>query len=232
MAPARTGFVIVSQSETLARGVCDVVAPMAPNVVLVPCGCHDEGLATAIKLLGQAVDRAVEQIGADAQVMLMADLGPARLAAQQVVTERGAGFALGHGPIVEGTAAGAVAAQQDEGLAAVGRVVASAVQFFDSDADAPASDKAAVEDPYRPRSVQVGHPDGLAAKPAALLARLASDFDAQITVEGVDATSVLALMGLGVKSGDYVRVEAEGPEARMALSALAKAIENGFARTQ
>jgi PTS hybrid protein len=62
---------------------------------------------------------------------------------------------------------------------------------------------------------------GLHARPAAVVARAMTGFDATVTVHFKDASadgrSVLALMALGARGGDQVRVTAVGPQAGEAL---------------
>jgi PTS hybrid protein len=62
---------------------------------------------------------------------------------------------------------------------------------------------------------------GLHARPAAVVARAMTGLDAAVTVRFGDARadgrSVLALMALGARGGDQVRVEATGPQATEAL---------------
>ncbi|GAA2724516.1 dihydroxyacetone kinase phosphoryl donor subunit DhaM [Cellulomonas aerilata] len=69
---------------------------------------------------------------------------------------------------------------------------------------------------------------GLHARPAAQLARTVGAFDALVTVNGVDARSVLALVGLGAVGGHEVVVAATGPQARTAVTAVIDELENGF----
>src|SRR5699024_7426229 len=69
---------------------------------------------------------------------------------------------------------------------------------------------------------------GLHARPAAQLARKMDGFDATVRINGVDATSVLALMGLGLTGGARLQVEASGPEATAALDVLEADVEAGF----
>jgi PTS hybrid protein len=69
---------------------------------------------------------------------------------------------------------------------------------------------------------------GLHARPAAQLVRTVSAFDALVTVNGVDARSVLALVGLGTTGGQQVVVAATGPQARNAVNAVVDELENGF----
>ena len=116
----KTAFIVVSQSQTLARGVCEVVASLAPEVLIEPCGCHDEGLGTAAEIISAQVSVIMEKLSEQDSIVLMADFGAARLACQQVITDLGMRvLRLGRGPIVEGTMAGAVAASQGAGLAEI-----------------------------------------------------------------------------------------------------------------
>ncbi|MDD9206562.1 HPr family phosphocarrier protein, partial [Georgenia sp. 10Sc9-8] len=69
---------------------------------------------------------------------------------------------------------------------------------------------------------------GLHARPAAQLARTVARFDAWVTVEGVDATSVLALMGLGLARGDRMHLRAGGPQAREAVTAVEQLVADRF----
>ena len=78
------------------------------------------------------------------------------------------------------------------------------------------------------RRVTIVNAQGLHARPAALLARTAAGFDAKVHVEGVDAASILALMGLATAQGDEVTVTASGPQAAEALEAVTAAIADGL----
>jgi phosphocarrier protein FPr/phosphocarrier protein len=73
---------------------------------------------------------------------------------------------------------------------------------------------------------------GLHARPAALLARRAKSFDAQISLAAhgrtADARSVVAIMALGVRHGDEVILGAEGNEAAQALDAMLAGFEEAL----
>lgn len=62
---------------------------------------------------------------------------------------------------------------------------------------------------------------GIHARPAGILAKEAKKYESKITItkEGktVDVTRLMALMGLGVKCGNTVEVQAEGPDEDAAL---------------
>ena len=70
---------------------------------------------------------------------------------------------------------------------------------------------------------------GLHARPAALLARRAKSFGAQISLTAhgriADARSVVAIMALGVRHGDEVILRAEGDEAAQALASTLAGLE-------
>ncbi len=70
---------------------------------------------------------------------------------------------------------------------------------------------------------------GLHARPAALLARRAKSFGAQISLAAhgriADARSVVAIMALGVRHGDEVILRAEGDEAAQALASTLAGLE-------
>jgi len=72
-------------------------------------------------------------------------------------------------------------------------------------------------------------PEGLHARPAALLAATAGRFRSKVTlVRGsatADARSMLSLMGMGIKSGEAVTVRAEGPDAEASLAAVTALLE-------
>lgn len=65
---------------------------------------------------------------------------------------------------------------------------------------------------------------GIHARPAGLLVKKAKEFDSTITVEkggkSVNASKLMALMGLGVKCGDTVIVKAEGSDEDNAVAAM------------
>src|SRR5699024_4972784 len=82
-------------------------------------------------------------------------------------------------------------------------------------------------------TAKVGSTVGLHARPAALLAEAAGEYDFEITIAGegepaedaLDASSVLSLMGLGAEYGHTVVLRAEGDGAEEALTSLKDLIE-------
>ncbi len=70
--------------------------------------------------------------------------------------------------------------------------------------------------------------DGLHARPAADFVTLAGTFPSEVTVNGVDATSLLAIMALGLVRGSDVEIATEDPDGREAVDALADLLASGF----
>lgn len=67
---------------------------------------------------------------------------------------------------------------------------------------------------------------GMHARPAGLLVKLVKGFESTVTVEKngnkIDATRLIALMGLGIKKGDTVTVEADGADEDEAIQKLSE----------
>jgi phosphocarrier protein HPr len=73
---------------------------------------------------------------------------------------------------------------------------------------------------------------GLHARAAARLSRLAGEFDSRVIVshegETADARSIMDLLMLVAHKGCEVELNAEGPDAAEAVTALASLIADGF----
>lgn len=82
------------------------------------------------------------------------------------------------------------------------------------------------------RVVTVRNPQGLHARPADLLVRLASQFESTLRIssgsEWVDCKSILSLLTLGAAQGTELAIQAEGTDAESALQAIAELFEAGF----
>ena len=80
--------------------------------------------------------------------------------------------------------------------------------------------------------VTVRNAQGLHARPCDLLVRTASQFEAAITIikdgENFDPRSILSLMTLAAEQGTQLLLQAEGPDAELAVSALAELFARGF----
>ena len=73
---------------------------------------------------------------------------------------------------------------------------------------------------------------GLHVRPAGLFAKIASRFDAEVTVEkdgtAVSGKSIMALMTLEATCGTVLKVTAEGPQAAEALDELEALVKRKF----
>lgn len=226
-----TGLVLVSHSAQLASGVVELAAQMAPDVALRAAGGTDDGrLGTSYDLIERAVAELLD--AGCSGVAVLTDLGSARMTAEAVLEaledER---VVLADGALVEGAVAGAVAAQTGASAGEVAATVAAATRQLLSP-EQPQTDPTpttadAPSEAHR-RTVTVRNPQGLHARPAAQLAALVASFDAQVTIAGVNAASLLSLMGLGLTQGQEVELRAEGAAAEAALEAVADVFEHGF----
>lgn len=90
-----------------------------------------------------------------------------------------------------------------------------------------------MNDITRSTTVTVQNPQGLHARPADLLARRASQFDAQIELikngESADGKSILQIMTLAAEMGTVLSIRATGHDAEQAVAALTELFESGFA---
>lgn len=212
---SRVGLVIVSHSAVLAVGVVEVAAQMAPDVTVVAAGgTADGGIGTDF----DAVLAAAERASSGAGVALLYDLGSARMVAE-LVAESLENAVVVDAPLVEGAVAAAVAAQGGADLAAVARAAVEPVEVTDAE-------------PATALTVRLTNEQGLHARPAALLARRLAELDAVVTVRfgsnSADASSILAVMGLGTRRGDEVTFSATGPAADAALRLVGDLVADGF----
>jgi phosphotransferase system HPr (HPr) family protein len=78
------------------------------------------------------------------------------------------------------------------------------------------------------RSVTLNNETGLHARPASEFVKEASKHDAKVTVNGVDAKSLLGIMAMGATKGTELSLVAEGPEAAAAVNGLVALVESNF----
>jgi phosphocarrier protein HPr len=82
------------------------------------------------------------------------------------------------------------------------------------------------------RTVEICNARGLHARASAKFVKLAGEFDAEVKVtrdgQTVDARSIMGLMMLGAGPGCQIELEAEGPQAEAAVTALAELIAGRF----
>ncbi|MGD1948989.1 MAG: phosphoenolpyruvate--protein phosphotransferase [Leptolyngbyaceae cyanobacterium] len=80
--------------------------------------------------------------------------------------------------------------------------------------------------------IVIGNPQGLHARPAAVLVNLAKQYQSQISLlrgsDRANAKSVVATMAMQVAHGDSVTLEATGPDAKAAITELTEAVRSGL----
>lgn len=219
------GLVFVSHSAKIAEGLVDLARQMAPDVALVAAGGMDDGgIGTSFDLVTAAIARAESGDG----VIILCDLGSAILTAETALDflddKERSRVGIVDAPLIEGGVAAAVAAQTGanrDGVAAAARTAVPA-------ADTPSPTGGATESSVYSRVVTLVNRDGLHARPAADFVTLAGTFPSEVTVNGVDATSLLAIMALGLVRGSDVEIATENPDGRSAVDALADLLASGF----
>lgn len=233
------GLVVVSHSEKIADGVVELAAQMAQDVAIIPAGGTDDGrIGTSFDRVSAAIVRAESGDG----VVVLCDLGSAVLTAETALDflddDERARVVIADAPLVEGAVAAAVAAatgsDRDAVVAAAGTARGEepgSAPETDSSADRPsvtAAETASTADGTYTRSVELVNRDGLHARPAAEFVKLASRFDVPVSVNGKDAKSLLAIMGLGLTVGTTVELSTSDPRGRDAVDALADLVQSGF----
>ena len=81
------------------------------------------------------------------------------------------------------------------------------------------------------QEITIQIPDGLEARPVALLVQVASQYGSEIYVESdnkkVNAKSIMGMMSLGLDTGEMVTVIADGPDEDTAVEDIAKYLCSG-----
>jgi PTS hybrid protein len=221
---SRVGIVVVSHSERIADGIVDVAGQMAPGVtILAAGGTDDAGIGTSFSKVASALQAADSGAG----VVVLCDLGSAIMtaeAAREVMpTESRGCVRIADAPVVEGAVAAAVAAEIGGDLDTVAAAASAAAGI----GRGPAPDTQAAAQSQYARTVTLTNQDGLHARPAAEIVKLAGTFPERVTVKGKDAKSLLGIMSLGLLKGATVELAGE-PAAAHAVDALADLIESGF----
>ncbi|MBF4577378.1 dihydroxyacetone kinase phosphoryl donor subunit DhaM [Frondihabitans sp. VKM Ac-2883] len=222
------GILIVSHSAKIAEGALELAKQMAPSVTVVAAGGTDEGaLGTSFEKISSGITAAQQGSG----VVVLCDLGSAILTAETALdflddAER-ALVVIADAPIVEGAVAAAVASETGGSLHDVTAAARTATGIADPHADERSLSRAEVQGAVE-RSATLVNPSGLHARPAAEFVKHAGAFESTIQINGVDAKSLLRIMGLGLPKGSTVSIVATGPDAGEAVDALIELVEGGF----
>ena len=224
-------IVVVSHSEKIADGAAELAAQMAPDVVILPAGGTTDGrIGTSLEKVMAALDQVPNGAGA----VILTDLGSAVMTAESALefVENPAGVVLADAPLVEGLVAAAVAAQGGGDVQAVKRA-AEAVRGPARQPENPAVQEVAEgsvtgSGPDFTGDFELINQAGMHARPAAKIAGGLSSLDAEVQVNGVDATSMTALMTLAAGKGSVLHIEAWGVDAERAVNYVGGLVQAGF----
>jgi phosphocarrier protein len=82
------------------------------------------------------------------------------------------------------------------------------------------------------REAKIVNQDGLHARPAAKIVRLASSFDSDVELlkdgVAVNGKSIMGVMMLAAECGSSIVVRADGPDAEQAVEAITQLVAGGF----
>ncbi|WP_455836392.1 dihydroxyacetone kinase phosphoryl donor subunit DhaM [Pseudarthrobacter siccitolerans] len=224
-------IVVVSHSEKIADGAVELAAQMAPDVVIFPAGGTTDGrIGTSLEKVMAALDQVPNGGGA----VILTDLGSAVMTAESALefVENPAGVVLADAPLVEGLVAAAVAAQGGGDVQAVKRA-AEAVRGTARYPKNPAVQEVAEgsvtgSGPDFTGNFELINQAGMHARPAAKIAGGLSSLDAEVQINGVDATSMTALMTLAAGKGSVLHIEAWGADAERAVNYVGGLVQAGF----
>jgi multiphosphoryl transfer protein len=232
------GIVVVSHSPDLARAAVNLALQMvngpAPRIEIA-AGTTDARLGTDAAAVAEAVVAADDGDG----IVVIMDLGSAVLSAElalELLPEPGIEVRLVPAAFVEGIFAAVVSATGGGQLDAVAR---DAEQALDAKAvqlgqpEPQASPDATIARPAIVATATIANPDGIHARPAALIVEALRSSDAQVTIATdhsppVSARSPIGLMSLGTRVGDVLRIEADGAGAETAVDRIVALVRDGF----
>ena len=225
-------LVVVSHSEKIADGAAELAAQMAPDVSIFAAGGTPDGrLGTSLERVMAALEQASGLDG----VVILADLGSAVMTAESALEFAGepGGVLLADAPVVEGLVAAAVAAQGGADVHAVKR--AAEAVYGSATGVPPSSSVVTVEEgsvtgagPEFTGDFELINQAGMHARPAAKIAGGLASLDATVTVNGLDGTSMTALMTLAAGKGSVLHVEAWGHDAERAVNYVGGLVQAGF----
>jgi phosphocarrier protein FPr len=232
------GIVLVSHSPALAEGAVELARQMGGDELRLEAagGLEDGTIGTDVERVRAAIERAMTKDG----VLVLMDLGSALMSAEMAVEllDAPGRVELSEAPFVEGAIAAAVAANGGASLDAVRAEARRAMDMKAAQLGVEVSAESSSEGSAMAAGPQVRlkmlNEIGLHARPAALVAELASRFDADLRLSKVggpgpvSARSLTGLMTLVARKGDELVASASGPQADEALAALAELAREGF----
>ena len=233
------GIVVVSHSPELARAAVNLALQMVHGPVPrieIAAGTSDDRLGTDPVAVAEAVVSADDGEG----VVVIMDLGSAVLSAElalELLSKPGIRTRLVPAAFVEGTFAAVISAAGGAQLDAVAREAEEALHAKAAQLGQPPPPTGVEDSITSPASVLakavIVNPDGIHARPAALIVESVASLDARVTIATdrsapVSAGSPTALMSLGARIGDVLRIEADGADAAAAVDRIVALVGDGF----
>lgn len=242
------GFVIVCHSAKLAEGVCELAGQAAQGKIRLAAAGGTADPANPIGTDASKVLQAIESVYSEDGVLVLMDLGSAVLSAETAMDllpeEKRSRVRLCSAPLVEGAVAAVSQAAAGAGSEEILREAQTALEAKVAQLSAghvepkPAAEPESSE-PWQEALVTLTNRLGLHARPAARLIRLARRFRAKVTVENLsapagtfDASSINGVLNLGARQRHQLRIRAQGPEARQALTELTNFIASGCGESE
>ncbi|MDO5025194.1 MAG: dihydroxyacetone kinase phosphoryl donor subunit DhaM [Trueperella sp.] len=237
---ADVGLVVVSHSYALATAARELAKQMASQVrieVAAGIGAEFAEFGTDAEQISQAIMRADAGDG----VVVLLDLGSAVMSAELALEFLDPEIAhrtqLIPAPLVEGLIVASVAAAAGVDTAAIAREACQALEPKKEDLGNPGicpAPRAALAESADLRSVtlRITDPNGLHARPAAALVSAvagtaATAYNVDTGSGPVDATSMTALMSLGLVAGQRLQISVPATETET-LHAVAELAERGW----
>ncbi|MEO0560880.1 MAG: phosphoenolpyruvate--protein phosphotransferase [Chloroflexota bacterium] len=241
MERAKIGIVIVSHSAKLAEGVQELALQMTGDAVKISVAGGTGDAEYPIGTDPMRVIDAIAEVYDDNEVVLMMDLGSAlmsaELAVEMVDPEWQPKIHLCSAPLVEGVVAGAVKASIGGSAQEVIAEASAALHgkrehLGDAVNEVSPAANASMSDNAETLEITVPNRQGIHARPAAKIVRLAANYPAALFVsrngKTVNAASINELVLLGVKQGDTITFHADGGNATALLSDLKQLAEDNF----
>jgi multiphosphoryl transfer protein len=234
------GIVVVSHSPDLAHAAAHLALQMvhgsAPRIEIAAGTSDDDRLGTDAAQVADAIIAADDGDG----VVVIMDLGSAVLSAElaiELLPEPRIPTRLAAAAFVEGIFAAVVSAAGGADLDAVAReaeaALAGKITQLDPTRTQPGAVAADRPDTAIVVQTEIVNQDGIHARPAALISGALAPLDVRVTIAtqrspSVSARSPTALMSLGTRVGDLLRIEADGPDASEGVDRILDLVRSGF----
>jgi phosphotransferase system enzyme I (PtsI) len=231
------GIVVVSHSADLAHAAVDLALQMVPGSaprIEVAAGTSDNRLGTDASRVAEAIVTADDGDG----VAVIMDLGSAVLSAEMALEllPEPHETRLVPAAFAEGIFAAVIAAAAGADLDVVARDATEALQAKATqlDQDVPQVNVAPppITRPAIVAEATVVNRAGIHARPAALIVAALASLEAQVMIStersaAVAARSPTAVMSLGARPGDVLRIEADGAGAAAAVDRILALVCDG-----